>query len=580
MNPDGTKKWEYSVSSINSPPLYSPSIGSDGTIYVGAGDGKLYALNPDGTKKWEYYANSYIPSNPAIGSDNTIYFGCANDKLYALNPDGTKKWEFGPVGDNIESSPAIASDGTIYFLSNDKKLYALESESSWIESDYQTSMQGYANSYWPKFRQNNFNLGRYYTSNLITQSISATPSTLVQGETITITMTISNNRNDTAANISPSNLFHSGTGGISYVSGPSPVSLTIDGHSQETFVWKYTAEINGSVIFTGNASGDNWTLIKPTDSNEVTIQTPASLSSSITASPSTVVQGNTITVTMTVSNSGDSTATTVVPSALGKTGTGSAAFASGPTPSSRTIAGHSEANFTWTYTAGDVGALTFSGNASADGGLSSSSTDSNEVTIYIPNGAPYVIENFDERGVKKSEIVIPYTLYDGESDICSLSVEYYYEGSWLPATEGVGGDGSVGLASSTTGVPHIFVWDSRSDTMQSILHKTKIRIKPNDGLLEGPWTETGIFNVNNKRPDPKVIFGPIATARLKAVKELLAIIEPKLPEISTDEIEKMMDEAYMHIENASNSNDEVYISSELNKAKKLLEKIEKILDSS
>ena len=32
----------------------SPAIGADGTIYVGSGGGKLYAINPDGTLKWAF----------------------------------------------------------------------------------------------------------------------------------------------------------------------------------------------------------------------------------------------------------------------------------------------------------------------------------------------------------------------------------------------------------------------------------------------------------------------------------------------------------------------------------------------
>lgn len=48
---DGEKKWEFLTGGV----VYSsPAIGTDGTIYVGSGDGKLYAINPDGTKKWEF----------------------------------------------------------------------------------------------------------------------------------------------------------------------------------------------------------------------------------------------------------------------------------------------------------------------------------------------------------------------------------------------------------------------------------------------------------------------------------------------------------------------------------------------
>ena len=37
----------------------SPAIGSDGTIYVGSDDCKLYAINSNGTLKWSYTTGDY-----------------------------------------------------------------------------------------------------------------------------------------------------------------------------------------------------------------------------------------------------------------------------------------------------------------------------------------------------------------------------------------------------------------------------------------------------------------------------------------------------------------------------------------
>ena len=54
----------------------------------------FYAQVP-GTKKWEFSTADAITSSPAIGTDGTIYFGSYDGKLYALKPDGTKKWEIG-----------------------------------------------------------------------------------------------------------------------------------------------------------------------------------------------------------------------------------------------------------------------------------------------------------------------------------------------------------------------------------------------------------------------------------------------------------------------------------------------------
>ena len=60
--------------------------------------------------KWDFGINDAGPSSPAIASDGTIYVGSNDRKLYAVKPDGTKKWEF-ETGDRVQSSPAVDSDG-------------------------------------------------------------------------------------------------------------------------------------------------------------------------------------------------------------------------------------------------------------------------------------------------------------------------------------------------------------------------------------------------------------------------------------------------------------------------------------
>ena len=93
-----------------------PTIGADGTIYVG-GDG-IHAVWPDGTLRWKFATAEHVASTPAIGSDGTVYAGCQDDALYAVAPDGTKRWEVRTGGD-VDSSPAIGADGTIYVGSDD-----------------------------------------------------------------------------------------------------------------------------------------------------------------------------------------------------------------------------------------------------------------------------------------------------------------------------------------------------------------------------------------------------------------------------------------------------------------------------
>ena len=67
-----------------------------------------------GTLLWEFETETWGSSSPAIGSDGTVYVGSVDNKLYAINgKTGDKLWEF-ETGAGVLSSPAIGSDGTVY----------------------------------------------------------------------------------------------------------------------------------------------------------------------------------------------------------------------------------------------------------------------------------------------------------------------------------------------------------------------------------------------------------------------------------------------------------------------------------
>jgi outer membrane protein assembly factor BamB len=108
------------------PVVSSPSIGADGTVYVGSLDSKLYALNTsDGSVKWTYATGSWVTSSAAIAVDGTVYIGSWDAKLYALNSaDGSLEWSHA-TGGGIIGSAAISADGTVYIGSGDGKVYAL-----------------------------------------------------------------------------------------------------------------------------------------------------------------------------------------------------------------------------------------------------------------------------------------------------------------------------------------------------------------------------------------------------------------------------------------------------------------------
>ena len=131
----------------------SPAIASDGTTYIGSGDGKVYAdhperhaemdvrrgrgcgqlsrrgrgrphsrglqqrqiycLNPAGEVQWIYRANGPVRSSPLING-NRVYVGSNDVYLYAINiQTGLKEWAY-KTGGALWSSPACDSNGVVY----------------------------------------------------------------------------------------------------------------------------------------------------------------------------------------------------------------------------------------------------------------------------------------------------------------------------------------------------------------------------------------------------------------------------------------------------------------------------------
>ena len=125
-------KWKYALPAGWFATSFSPAIGADGTIYIGASNydplGAIYALDPNpltpaGHMKWKYETENRIFSSPAVGADGVIYVGSYDHYLYALYPNppgstGLMKWRYN-TGLPVASSPAIGPDSTVYVGSND-----------------------------------------------------------------------------------------------------------------------------------------------------------------------------------------------------------------------------------------------------------------------------------------------------------------------------------------------------------------------------------------------------------------------------------------------------------------------------
>jgi outer membrane protein assembly factor BamB len=118
LTPDGIVLWHMSNGHIAGQAAGStPALGVNNTVYMGERGNNLWAADADdGGIQWKFFVplDGDVRVSPTIGPDGTIYMG-ASGRLYAINADGTAKW-FNPMGDPIDNlSPALSHDGqTLY----------------------------------------------------------------------------------------------------------------------------------------------------------------------------------------------------------------------------------------------------------------------------------------------------------------------------------------------------------------------------------------------------------------------------------------------------------------------------------
>jgi len=122
----------------------------DGTVYVGALDGILYAIDAEtGEKKWTYQTNSSIKASPAIHG-SVVYFGDGDGVFHAVDINThAMKWQF-PTEGEIISSANFAGD-RVLFGSYDGFLYCLNHENGALVWKFET--EGYVHGtpgVWPQ----------------------------------------------------------------------------------------------------------------------------------------------------------------------------------------------------------------------------------------------------------------------------------------------------------------------------------------------------------------------------------------------------------------------------------------------
>lgn len=147
------QKWNYTTyGDVDS----SPAV-ANGIVFVGSSDGNVYALNATNDQlMWNKTVGPIGWSSPAI-AEGKVFIGSKNNRIYALGiTDGKEVWSYQTNGP-VESSPAILND-ILYVGSQDGYLYAFHSEAH----------------------------------DIAVLNVTATPTTVLQGRTANISVTLKN----------------------------------------------------------------------------------------------------------------------------------------------------------------------------------------------------------------------------------------------------------------------------------------------------------------------------------------------------------------------------------------------------
>jgi len=62
----------------------SALIDANGRIYVGSQDDSIYCLSPDGEVLWQHNIGQDVDATPALGPDGTLFVGADDGRLHAL----------------------------------------------------------------------------------------------------------------------------------------------------------------------------------------------------------------------------------------------------------------------------------------------------------------------------------------------------------------------------------------------------------------------------------------------------------------------------------------------------------------
>jgi outer membrane protein assembly factor BamB len=144
LRPDGSTVWDFRG---DGPFDGSPRIDGD-TVYVGASDGRLYAIAlATGKERWRYDAKEELATRPAV-ADGTVYVASLQDAIFAIDArTGAWKWQYRHErkegGFTIRgAASAIVDGGAVFAGFSDGSVTALDPATGAVRWDRRVAPKG------------------------------------------------------------------------------------------------------------------------------------------------------------------------------------------------------------------------------------------------------------------------------------------------------------------------------------------------------------------------------------------------------------------------------------------------------
>lgn len=235
---------------------------------------------------------------------------------------------------------------------------------------------------------------------LVVESVTAPPR-VSRGQSFSVAITVRNSGGASATAVAPALTF-TASGGATATVGALPAAVTLAGGARTTFNVPVAAGAasSGTLTASATASGQSalsgQTISAPALAGAaIAVQSPARLAVASFTVPATVSRGGTFAVSFRVTNSGEATALNVVPVPSPPTATVSGGVVVGTTSTATpvTILGGQSQTFTWTFTESGTAPGTLSFTAGAQGvdantnaAISLAPAPSNAASVETPVG--------------------------------------------------------------------------------------------------------------------------------------------------------------------------------------------------